>query len=422
MTSNIEIRKERLPGFRFRGMGVLYLRLNPGTSRESLARVLCAELERRGVHYHMRSLKRQLIGSVSTVPMSVQQAMYDLLLRDTDLQTVTDVEYALWTAGLAVSPARRRAAYVATDRVFQLAQLWLTLNPTRSRRSLAIALSRPLALRGVELKVDSLQTILGGRQPTARREILDELLGLLAIHGIASERDAQACCQQHANGIADRIADRELVPAQRLQALALAWQVFARNPSLRHLALQLRDRLRVRGLDLSAARIQVAIAGRARTARAATVTEMESLLREVLPEGQDLSTAVSQALLDTTRLRDLQWVDAQRIATLAKRWLSAHPESSMRQLAIRMTDTVRAMGYATSSNTIQPILGGHKKKARGYVFRALRQQFPEKGESVPTTRTQLHNWQASKVPAMFPRGVEPLAQHVPPATEDWGRL
>ena len=376
-------RKARLPGHLVRRMGVLYLRLKPGSSRESLARTLRAHLETMGVHYHVRTLKRQLSGSVATVPESVQEAMRDILLRDTDLQTATDIEFALWAAGLAVSPDRRCAKYVATERLLPLVQLWTTLNRSQSRRSLAVMLSRRLGHRGVRLKVDPLQVILAGRQSTARREILQELLALLGNHGIASEAEALVRWQRHADDVAGYAAARELEPVHRLSSLALAWKIHTRQPSMRQLAVKLKARLRARGLDLGVARIQVALAGKAKTVRAALVEEMESLLRAALPKGQDLSVAVAQLTADTVRLDDLAWVDARRISSLAKQWLVAHPESSMRQLAIRVAETARTLGYSTSSNTIQPILGGHKKKARGFVHRALQEQLFDRCKSVP---------------------------------------
>ena len=419
MTTETEIREARLPGDLFRGMGVLYLRCRPGASRESLAGALRADLANRGVHYHVRSLKRQLSGSVSTVPPSVQETMRDLLLRDTELKSPADIEFALWTAGLAVSPDRRRAAYVATARILPLARLWLTLNPTRSRRSLAVVLSRRLAHRGIGLKVGPLQVVLGGRQPGARREIVDELLSLLATHGIASESDALKRCRHYAGDIAGRAADRALEPVARLKTLALAWQVHTRNPSLRQLALLLRNRLKAHGLDLGVARIQVGLAGRAKTVRAALVGEMEILLGEVLPEDQNPSVAVAQAISDRTRLDDLRWVDAPRIAMLARRWLAMHPDSSMRQLAIRVADTVQALGYAISSNTVQPILGGHKKKARGYVYRALRRQFPDHRESLPAMRTRPSDRHEPAVSAVISRGVEPAARRARSTGADW---
>lgn len=375
-----ESRGVRVPGQLFRGMGVLYLRLKPDSSRESLARDLRDHLRTMGVRYHMRSLKRQLAGDVTTVPASVQQAMHDLLLRDTSLQKAADVEFALWTAGLAVVTDRRRSAYVTTERVLPLTQLWLMFNPARSRRSLAVTLSQRLAGNGIDLKIDVLQVVLAGRQPTARREILEALLGLLAAHGIESESDAVARCAERSRDIAGYAAARRLEPAARLASLVLAWKVHTREPSMRRLAFRLRERLSARGLDLSAARIQTALAGKTKTVRAALVQEMETLLRAVLPEGKDLSAAVAEAAADRTRLDDLRWVDARRVSGLAEHWLSANPASSMRQLAIRVAETARRLGYSTSSNTIQPILGGHKKRARGFVYRAMLEQLPDRRE------------------------------------------
>ena len=45
---------------------------------------------------------------------------------------------------------------------------------------------------------------------------------------------------------------------------------------------------------------------------------------------------------------------------------------TMRKLAIQISRIVGELGYATSPNTIQPILGGHKKKTRGFIYRAIR--------------------------------------------------
>lgn len=367
----------RVPGRLFRGMGVLYLRLKPDSSRESLARDLRDHLRTLGVRYHMRSLKRQLSGDVSTVPASVQQAMHDLLLRDTSLQTAADVEFALWTAGLAVVTDRRRSAYVSTERILPLTQLWLMFNPTRSRRSLAVTLSQRLAGNGIDLKIDVLQVVLAGRQPTARREILEALLGLLTDHGIESESDAVARCTARSQDIAQYAAARRLEPVDRFASLVLTWKVHTRAPSMRRLAFRLKERLSARGLELSVARIQTALAGKTKTVRAALVLEMETLLRTVLPAGTDLSAAVAEAVADRTRLDDLRWVDARRVSGLAEQWLSTNPASSMRQLAIRVAETARRLGYSTSSNTIQPILGGHKKRARGFVYRAMLEQLPD---------------------------------------------
>jgi hypothetical protein len=93
--------------------------------------------------------------------------------------------------------------------------------------------------------------------------------------------------------------------------------------------------------------------------------------RQSLPEGHDLAGEVAAAAEKQASQIDLCWVKARPIAVLAKTWLSQHPGTTMRQLAIRVTNTARRMGYATSLNTIQPILGGHQKRTRGFVYHAL---------------------------------------------------
>jgi hypothetical protein len=106
----------RLPGDLFQAMGVFYLHIRRGSSQMSLARQLCAQLDRIGVHYHVRTIKRHLSGDVATIPVSVQDAMRDLLLRDTSMQTWRDVTFALWSVGLSVTSDRLRPKYVSTQR------------------------------------------------------------------------------------------------------------------------------------------------------------------------------------------------------------------------------------------------------------------------------------------------------------------
>ena len=54
---------------------------------------------------------------------------------------------------------------------------------------------------------------------------------------------------------------------------------------------------------------------------------------------------------------------------------SQHPQISMRQLAIRVSRTIQQMGYSRSPSAIQLIVGGWKKKTRGFVYRAMLKLF-----------------------------------------------
>jgi hypothetical protein len=71
------------------------------------------------------------------------------------------------------------------------------------------------------------------------------------------------------------------------------------------------------------------------------------------------------------RKRDLGWVRAEPLVDLATAWLEQNPGMSKRQLAIRLSARIREMGYSRSHDTLQPILGGCKKKTRRFVYRAM---------------------------------------------------
>ena len=385
-------RDARLPGELFRAMGDLYLLKRPEVGPTSLATELQRELQDAGIHYHVRTLKRQLGGQIATIPASVQQAMEQVLLRANGMRTGRDVERALVAAGLTVDRGKRRPAYVSTSRIVPLVRLWLLLNPSRSRRSLAQTLAERLATSGVEIKAGPLQVIFAARQASARREVLDELLALLSEHGIHSEEECRLRLERQRKNLADFEEKRGLQTASQLFRLATAWKVHTQEPSSRHLAFILQRRLRRRNIQLGSHRIQEALDGRAKNVRGALVAEMESLLRETLPEETNLDASIDKATTNRRRLLDLCWVDAEPIAELASDWLDRNPVATMRQLAIRLATTLRRMGYENSHHSIQSVLGGHKKKTRGFVYRALLKQFPDRAEEVPLEHVWPSQW------------------------------
>jgi RNA polymerase sigma-32 factor len=56
---------------------------------------------------------------------------------------------------------------------------------------------------------------------------------------------------------------------------------------------------------------------------------------------------------------------------MAQKYVTDKSGMTMRKLSIQISRVVDRYGYATSPNTIQPILGGHKKKTRGFIYRAM---------------------------------------------------
>ena len=354
----------RLSGDLFRAMGDLLLRRRPGSSRGAVAHELQRRLAARGIHYHPRTLKRQLTGQVRSVLAGVESVMTQLLAESLDLSTLDDVREALTAAGLG--PGDSRPVHVPVKAVVDLASLWLYLNPDRSRRFLAGCLQVRLRRAGAPFTLDSLQAILAGTKLRTRRVVYDELVGLLVGSGVQSETEALARCRAWFAEIAHAARGRDLVHAARFHELCELWREGRREPSFRRLCLRLRKRLDDRRIRLSLPHLQAIASGRARAVRRYVLHALEEIVRAELPLGHEV-----EAPWPDSAVGDLRWIDAHRVVDLAQEWLALHRGATRRQLALRLARAVHQMGYSMSHNSIQPLLGGWKKKTRRFVYRAM---------------------------------------------------
>ena len=364
---------ERVPGALFRAMANLFLLRNADTCREALARNLQEGLAKRGVDYHQRSLKRQLQGAISSVAPEVETMMQEILIESDGLRTAADIEQALASSGFQVTREERLPLYISSDHILPLAQLWYYLNPGKSKRFLACRLGQDLGRDGVRQNVDSLQRTLAAKQGLARREVREKLLDYLAEDGVGSEAEALALLQSRAQEIRQSRESRGFVGAERFCQLCRLWQLLHHEPSSRRLALLLQKKLSERGVAIGLHRIQVLVNGKTQRVRCGLLAALEEMLGEVFP--QNLEKEISKLSPDNPRIADLSWVQAEPIASLARKWISQHPQVSMRQLAIRVSRTIQQMGYSRSPSAIQLIVGGWKKKTRGFVYRAMLKLF-----------------------------------------------
>src|SRR5712692_9862013 len=181
---------ERVPGAIFRVLAALYLRCHPDESRGALARELGRRLASGGIHYDLRTLRRQLTGAVSTVPPEVEAAMRQILRERDGLAREEELERALAASGIEIPPGDRASAYVMVERILPMVRLWLHLNPGQSKRFLASRLANDLGRKGSRSTIDSLQSVLAGRKRRVRRAVHRVLLGCLAELGLTSEEEA----------------------------------------------------------------------------------------------------------------------------------------------------------------------------------------------------------------------------------------
>ncbi len=370
--------RARIPGDFFRATAHLYLELRPDVARENLARRIANHLALQGVEYHVRTVRRQILGIVTTVPPEVEDTMRRFAREDLGFSSDQALLDALAARGHQFAPEERRSRYVAITRLALLTELWLYFNRGRSKRVLARRLSKDLAERGVRLSFDSIQGKLAGKGHLVRREVLDQMLSYLAPRGISTEAEALAFRSAQSDRIGGTLHGRELTGSVEFRKLCRLWQLKHKEGSSRRLAQLLKETLAEDGVNMSITHLQRAIGGKTPRIRRDLMSAMEALLETTLPEGRSLEQELEATAWNGTKNIDLAWVDCAPIATMAGEWLTENPDSSMRQLAILVAGTIRRMGYASSHNTIQPILGGWKKKTRGYVYRAVLKQFADR--------------------------------------------
>lgn len=400
---------ERIPGVTFRATVAKFVEQNPGLSREALARDLRQRLAERGITYHLRTLKRQISGAVATVPPEVLATLRSIVKESVGGQVMTNPEeggasdpYGMDDTVLPI--------YVARERVLPFAELWLYLHPDESKRALALRLRLELEQVGIRLNIDSLQSILAGKQQLVRREIKDALLKMLRDNGIEDVAQAEARWQAMSDEIRASHEGRFFENARKIHDVAREWKVVHKEPSSRKLAMGLRQRLAERGIEMGLPHIQKLVDGRAHRIRHGVAIAIEEILREEMASQQAATPPIPAS---TMHELDLAWVQAEPISEIAQKYVTDKRGMTMRKLSIQISHMVERYGYATSPNTIQPILGGHKKKTRGFIYRAMLEIAGQQTPHVPPDHILGHAARRDRE-----RKTQPQAASEAPATSE----
>lgn len=252
---------ERIPAQGVRAMARAALEEGLFPSVGSLARSLQQGLRSAGVSYDVRTLKRQMLGTIATVPTEVQFTILGLLPN-----------------GIRVDASA--PPYVLAAKVLPLVQLWLHLNPGSSRRALASRLQRDLENDGISYTVDSLQAVLGGKNRLfVRTAIRDRLSAFLGECGFSVGGDAKGPFESLSAEISRSLAMRELVPIRRFRELCLLWIWEHHGASPRRLSTLLHEKLLQRGVQMSCDYLHRAVSGVPRRVRRLLQTVLEESLQ-----------------------------------------------------------------------------------------------------------------------------------------------
>ena len=361
--------RERIPAASVRAMARVALEKELFPSVGALARNLQLVLRSEGITYDVRTLKRQMLGGIATVAPEVAAALLRVLVDGSRRRSGSSIRKLLTKQGVNAT-RMGEPPYLLAVKVLPLVHLWLHLNPGSSKRALASHLQKDLEQEGISYALGSLEAILAGKNRLfVSRTIRDRLLTYLSERRLG---EAEGRIEDLSEDILRSLAMRQLIPIRRFRDVCLLWLWEHRGASPRQLAMLLRQELLQRGVQMSLDYLQRMVADRPRKVRRLLETALEEVLQKESSRPRDLEAALARTARERERLKlDMDWVRPEPIVALAKAWLENDLGSSMRQLALRLASTIEHMGYSMSHNSIQPILGGWKKKTRRFVYRAM---------------------------------------------------
>lgn len=371
-------RSDRVSGELFRNMAVLCLKMRPNLSRQALAQQIRKRLLLKNLPYHERTIARQLSGAVFSVPRYVENEMRSILKELDGLEDGPKIEKNLKEYGLMPLMKSNQSSTVPYDRIYPLISLWLYFNPNASKRQLACDLHSDLEKIGILIGIDRLQSVIMGKSKNIRYELLDLLLKYLSHWGVSSETKASRLLEKEACDIWGSINGRKLVNAKRMNDLAKLWQWRNQGATKRELASILKLEIASHGISMDIYHLQKLLNNRKANCQKRIINILEEIVKKDLPKTQTLEDALKKVKIGLTASLDTEWVLSRPAVSTANKWLAQHPKMSKRQLALKVEDRVRKMGYRVSQNTIQAILTGHTVRTRGYIYRAILKQCTEK--------------------------------------------
>lgn len=218
-----------------------------------LVRDLGDPLEKQGLHYHPRTLKRQLNGKISYVPAGLEHAFDKWIAKKGERYGKA------WVKKIQNVAPQNEAEddpliYVPVQNFQNLAQIYLAGHPGLSRRKLAFLLQKNLADRDFDVGMEAIQSAVAGKTQRVRRiyeQVLEEM-----VENMPPENE------RHAPTHFLEYGDATHLPK-------VVEGILAQNPGLsrRKIAGLLREELASRDIAMSLNSLQVILSGKTQKTR-----------------------------------------------------------------------------------------------------------------------------------------------------------
>jgi hypothetical protein len=348
------------------------LGLPKGPSQPQVLKSLSGALGARGLTYHPRTIKRQLLGNIRYIPEALEAALTDWL------KTQKDPEYKKLLRQFnhykqALEASQDHDLYVSPQFFIKMADAYLYLHKQLSRRQLAIRLSEDLKKKGIGIGLETLQAALAGKTLKIRKALEDELQHYFYLEGFTNKIKIEEFLKKVASQTNLEI---QKIDIGNIAEMVDAYLLKTEGLSKRKLAVNLRDRLAAKGYRYHLSSIQSILEGKTHRTRKVILETLNEIFGS---EGPNTTESLNEYLksLNPNQLHWNHYVDAEPIPRLVQQLLEAHPQLTRRRLAMKLQEDLQDKHFKFSLNTLQYILAGKTKRTKQILFDLLQTYLKE---------------------------------------------
>lgn len=342
------------------------LRTPRAPRQPELIRTLSQSLEGQGLHYHPRTLKRQLLGSIEYIPEPLEKSLLHWLEEHPIPGKKSLLENFVQEKS-ALAKSQDDSLYVPPAFLHQMADGYLFRHKGLSRRKLALQLGASLKAKGLSIGLETLQAALSGKTQKVRKVLEEELLGYFLAEGLA-DRAAVEAYLEAAEGSGKQEVQK--IEVGDLSHYADAYLLKHRGLSKRQLALRLQQRLQEKGYAYHLSSLQSVLEGKTHKTRKVIVDTLQELLEA---DGLDAADKVADFVRSAggASLEWSQYVAAEAVPGQVERLLQAAPGLTRRQIALQLQTDLKAREFHFSLSTLQYLLAGKTQRIKKVVAELL---------------------------------------------------
>lgn len=239
----------------------------------------------------------------------------------------------------------------------------------------------------------------------AFEEVMIELIRPLIPSGVSLE----AWCQSRGHALPPPIAHSEFVPFSRLEPLVNLWFHLHHRGTQNELAVLIRQFPQNRGDAYVLDSLQRILRGQAKRIRWWFI----EALMAVLATHEITSEEEARAKWEAVHVKDdLVLVHTIPMIALVQEWCRSYPEVPRRHLLKKIVRAVARRGYRTHVNALEAIVKGRQRTVRGYVYRAMLAQFPQRASwGIPSSYRLSKKYHADQQIGNAPRVLGPWNEY-----------